>query len=162
MYMIRKCKTYTCSWLRKVFRTCSISAKSTSYLLAILASLDRKFSSSSRSFVVVVLDNALPYQKWKINDSGLPFNSQFGIQSYGIAELLLNLGFSNSESLLRTFDTIFNPTFWQEIIIKYRTCVKRPSRMRLGYWAPWSCTQDPGFLNRSRLWGQQTISLWSI
>ena len=111
--MLRKCKTYTCSWLRKFCRTCSISAKSTSYLLAVLASLDLKSSSSPRSFVAVVLDNALPYRKWKIDDSRLPFNSQFGIQSYGMADLLLNLGLSSSESLLTTFDTVFSPTFCQ-------------------------------------------------
>ena len=110
--MIRKYKTHTCSWLRKVFRTCSISAKSTSYLLATLASLNGKSASSSHSFVVVVLDNAL-HQKLKTDDSGLLFSSQFGIQSYRMADLLLNLGFLGSESLLTTFDTVFRPTFCQ-------------------------------------------------
>ena len=110
--MIRKYKTHTCSWLWKVFRTCSISAKSTSYLLATLASLNGKSASSSHSFVVVVLDNAL-HQKLKTDDSGLPFSSQFGIQSYCMADRLLNLGFSGLESLLTTFDTIFSPTFCQ-------------------------------------------------
>ena len=46
-----------------------------------------------------------------------PFNSQFGIQFYRKADLLLDLGFSSSESLLTTFDTLVL-LFVRYIVIK--------------------------------------------
>ena len=156
-YMIRKYKTHTCSWHQKVFRTCSISAKSTSYLLATLAFLNGKSASSSCSFVVVVLDNAL-HRKLKTDDSGLPFSTQFGIQSYHMTGLLLNLSFSGSESLLTTFDTVFSPTFCQihskKIIYVCKATIKDPT------WVLSSLIlySRSGFLESIKVVRKQTIS----
>jgi len=43
-----------------------------------------------------------------MDDSGISSNSQFGIQSFRIADLALDLGFPRLESLLTTFD-VFQP-----------------------------------------------------